>query len=237
MRRTKLRVLLAAIPILAGASCVAWGDGPPSIYSDPAYTARGDDSSSQQSIYEKVQIGQPLDRHENPTQADFDAAKKKFDDAVAALNKARADAVDRLEQDPQIVPLEQKLGEAKNKYDDEIDNALWVMSYYDEYQDLINTADQSQQQLESVTKNSPNDTQAISAAQKRFDDARNAVEDYEDTTLDNDKYVQDARRTFLAARDARDHAMDTAIANDLAVKSARRRRTSRSSSWMRWPRR
>src|SRR5438093_9069921 len=148
MRRTKLAIVVAALPIVSGFSTLSRAeDTPTSIYSDSRYSQR---SPQHQSVYEKVQIDQPLDRQGNPTQKDFDQAKQKFDDAVSALNKAKEDAVSRLRGDPQIAPLEQSLAEAKNKYDCEIDDALSTMSYFDDYQELIATADKAAQQLDFI---------------------------------------------------------------------------------------
>ena len=223
MRRVTIHILAAALPILCGAFGVARADDQPtSIYSDPRYAppAQNDGDAPRQSIYEKVQIGQPLDKRVNTTQQDFDGQQKKFDDSVATLNQAREDAARRLIADPHIAPLEQRLEEAKGRYDDEIDDALSVMSYYDEYQELIAAADKAGQQLDFVARNSPNDKDSIAKAQHHFDDAHKAVEDYEDDTLDNDSYVQADRKAFISARNAQDRAMDNAIANDLAVKSA-----------------
>ena len=221
MRRIPFAILFAVVPLIGGGFGVARAqDGPTSIYTDPQYTTRELPSQNgSQSIYEKVRIGQPLPR-QGPAQKDLEDARQKFDDAAAALDKAREDAVTRLRADPRIAPLEQSLATAKVSYDDEIEDALSAMSYQDEYQDLIAATDKAGQALDFIARNSPDDARSIAAAQQHFDQARQAVEDFEDGTLDNDSYVQAARKTFLATRDVRDRTMDAALNEDLAVKSA-----------------
>jgi hypothetical protein len=223
MRQNSIRVLVASVSILAGmsGSIVRAEDAPTSVYSDPRFADRA--GTDNQSVYEKMATVSPMDGGSGAARSDYDAERAKFDDAVKTLNKTRDEVVSRMQNDPQFASMEKSLSDAKVHYDDEIDDALATMSWYDEYQDRIAAADKALQQLQLITKNSPEDKQTVANAQRRFDDARRAVETYEDDTLDMDPYVQAARQSFIATRDTRDKAIDQALASDLAVKSAQAR--------------
>ena len=69
-----------------------------------------------------------------------------------------------------------------------------VIDYYDDYQELLQPALEAQKRLVFLEQNSPDDSFAISSAQKHFDALCRAVAEYEDGTLDNDQYVQQAAR-------------------------------------------
>ncbi len=193
-------------------------DAPTSIYADPP-----DSAPSTGSVYEKLSSIQPMAAvHQPMAQAPqtLDEARKQYDDAVAALKKARDQAENHLRSDPKFDALDAAAGDAKNRYDNEIDDALSVISWNDEYQDLISAAEHAQTRYDFLLRNSPNDDRSLTQAEHNLGDARRAVEDYEDDALDLDSYVQEARLFYLAAQDARDHEESVAFANDPDVTRA-----------------
>ena len=129
-------------------------------------------------------------------QADLDAANQRYSDAVKALGQAKQNVAARLAADPNFSVLQAHVQKAQSNYDDEIEDAMSVIDYYDDYQELLQPALEAQKRLVFLEQNSPDDSFAISSAQKHFDALRRAVAEYEDGTLDNDQYVQQARAIF-----------------------------------------
>jgi hypothetical protein len=193
-------------------------DAPTSIYSDPPESA-----PSTGSVYDKVSSLQPMTAtHQAATHAPqtLDEARKQYDDALATLKKAKEQADSRLHSDPKFDTLAAAANDAKNRYDNEIDDALSAISWNDEYQDMISAAEHAQTRYDFLLRNSPNDERSLTQAEHDLGDARRAVEDYEDDALDLDAYVQEARLSYLAAQDARDKVEDEAFANDADVTRA-----------------
>ena len=197
MRRTSLSICVMGFA-LSGIARAA--DAPTSIYSDPPNSA-----PSTGSVYEKLSSIQPMAAvHQPMAQAPqtLDEARKQYDDAVAALKKAKDQAESRLHSDPKFDALDAAASDAKGRYDNEIDDALSVISWNDEYQDLISAAEHAQTRYDFLLRNSPDDERSLTQAERNLGDARRAVEDYEDDALDLDSYVQEARLFYLAAQDA-----------------------------------
>ncbi|HTL27992.1 MAG TPA: hypothetical protein VL282_02175, partial [Tepidisphaeraceae bacterium] len=159
----------------------------------------------------------------------YDQAKSRADAAAASIDAIRKDAEAQFHASPAWHDRSAAIESAQDDLDEVNDLVLFDLSSDAQHQQLVATAQKLRDDVDRLRQQSPNDSVAIGEASKRWLDAQNAVQSFEDSRLDAIEYVRDARAA-LAQRRAEQAELvkkfETDFANDPRLADASKARAA-----------